>query len=105
MSTRFANQFKRAAVPNLLDAFGETVTYYASGSSTGREITALVNRDNAPQFVIRVKNDSSSGISSSELDTGGDEISFPLRVGEGVVRRSIVELMDDSAGMTRVICE
>lgn len=105
MANRFAVQFARSAAPNLLKAFGESVVYYPRGSSVGRTIKAIVDRSEAPQFVVRVKNDPGDGISSQELDTGGDEISFSLREGEDSVRRSVVSLLDDSSGMTRVVCE
>jgi len=102
--TRFASQFKRTAAPNLLRQFGECVTYYANGSTSGREIMAIVERD-APEFTIRVRNSDRDGIGSDEIDTGGDELGFSLRVGDAAVRRSIVRLLDDSNGMTRVVCE
>lgn len=102
--TRFAAQFNRSAAPNLIRQFGECVTYYASGATSGREIMAIVERD-APEFTLRVRNSDRDGISSDELDTGGDEISFPIRIGETASRRSLVRLLDDSNGMTRVICE
>lgn len=103
-ASRFHRQFKRIAAPNLLAQFGESVVYHPSGG-TARTITALVERSQETEFQIRVRNSSCNGISSGELDTGGDEIAFPLRIGEAAVRRSIVALSDDSNGMTRVICK
>jgi len=102
---RFRQQFKRTGAPNLLRQFGEQVTYYPAGGGSSRVVMAIVERDNAPEFVLRVRDSNYDGISSAELDTGGDEIGFPLRHGDASVRRSVVKLMDDSNGMTRLVCE
>ena len=102
---RFRQQFKRIGAPNLLRQFGEWVTYYPADGGASREVLAIVERDNAPEFVVRVRDSDVDGVSSAELDTGGDEISFPLRHGDAVARRSVVKLMDDSNGMTRLVCE
>ena len=101
----FHKQFLRTGTPNLLRQFGEPITYHTTGG-TQREIDrALVDRTNAPKLIVRVRNASVGGISSSEIDTGGDEISVPLRIGETAVRRSVIELIDDSNGFTRFVVE
>lgn len=102
--TRFAQQFKRQAVPNLVRQFGEEVTYYPTGGNP-RTIDALVDRNNPPVFEIRTKNSDCDGISSSEVNTGGDEIKFALRTGETAVRRVIIRVEDASGGMIRLFCE
>ena len=113
--TPFARQFKRAGVPNLIRQFGETVTYYADGGDTGREIQAIVERgtmaamsetDLSTQAItIRVKNDARHGISSSEVDTGADEVSVPLRVGGTAQRRSVVRVLTDANGVVSLLLQ
>lgn len=98
--SRFAKLFRRSGAPGLLSHFGETITYYP-GSGASRQITALVDRSQAPDYYIRVLNSTATGISSAELDTGTDEVSFPLRVGDPVARKAIQELQEDASGMTR----
>ena len=113
--TAFNRQFKRAAVPGLIRQFGEVVTYYPRDGSSGRQIRALVERD-LPELVpglgeitgqsimVRVTNSSNTGISSDEVDTGGDEISVPLRVGQSAERRRVAQVVSDSGGMVRLLC-
>jgi len=91
------------------DTFGETVTYYpASGGS--REITAVVKRQppeilegsirgHSPVLIVFVENDATTGIASTEIDIGGDEIQVPLRVGDTSSRRRITQIRNQDAGM------
>ncbi len=102
--TQFARQFRRSGTSGLIRQFGEEVGYYARDGSDVRTIQALVLRD-GPELTVRVKNSDCDGISSEEIDTGGDEISVSLRVGDAAVRRSIIRLIDDATGMTRFTCE
>ena len=103
--SRFNSLFSRTAAPNLIRQFGETVTYYPSGSATGREIMAIVDRTEMPRISIRVRNATCDGIASDEIDTGGDEVAVSLRIGETPKRRAVQELLDDSNGFTRFLCE
>lgn len=116
MATRLATMFDRAAAANLMRQFGETVIYYPDGGDTAREITALVNRDgveiiaetgevHARLIEVRVRNDSTAGISSTEIDTGADEIRLPLRVGEGSQRRQITEVLSTENGLVRFLIQ
>ena len=94
--------------------FAEVVTYYARHGSA-REMTVQVFRDAfgvlaedgdtvLPTFEIHVKNDSTLGISSEELNVGGDSIEFAVRVGQAKARRSITRLISHDEGMLVLEC-
>jgi hypothetical protein len=94
--------------------FAELVTYYPRSGSQ-REINAVVNRDAIaliPEdgdavtcvFEVSVVNSRTTGISSIEIDTGGDMISFSPRVGEPVSRRSITRILSHDEGMLVLEC-
>jgi len=98
------------------DDFAEIVTYWPRGSATGRTINAVVMREqiaafdadggqvNLPSFEVHVANDSTNGISSTELNTGGDEIAFPPRDGKTAVRKSVLQLITQDHGMLVLEC-
>lgn len=94
---------------------GETVLYYPEGGVAGRSITALVERGTfevigevgeqaAPAIIVRVKNDSTEGISSAEIDPGVDEIGLGVRSDGTAERRSIVRVVSDTGGVLRLFC-
>lgn len=103
--------FKRAGVPSLLRQFGESIIYYPRGVlSAGRTIQAMVQRDvqvvnetgqvsNA--ILVRVKDDSTSGISATEIDDGKDTISISIVTGGTAEVRQITKMQDDSNGAVR----
>ena len=110
--SRFATQFRRGAAPNLQRQFGETITYYRADGVT-RSITAIIVRESlaiiqelggtiGANLIIEVQNSDTLGISSSELDTGGDQIGVALRVGEAASVRSIVRVLSDSGAYLRL---
>lgn len=121
MATRFASQFKRSAVPGLLRQFAETITYHpGSGNGTGpgpgpggasREVEAMIEREGPGLLdemgvavfaaILRVKNSSTDGIASTEIETAGDEVSFPLRAGESVTRKAIMRVISTDNGVVR----
>tara|TARA_R110000823_G_C15706473_1_gene477052 strand:- start:40 stop:396 length:357 start_codon:yes stop_codon:yes gene_type:complete len=99
------------------DHFAESVTYYAhrfGTAATPRIIKAVVVRNQVatfnpdeqivPEFEVRVANDAVTGISSSELNTGGDMLKFAVRVGEAETKRSIQYLSEHDEGMLVLIC-
>jgi hypothetical protein len=100
------------------DDFAEVVTYYARQQFGGsvpaaRAIKAVVLREQiasldsdtvSPMWQIHVANDSSLGISSVELDLGGDQIEFPPRDGKTAVRRTITQLIIQDHGMLVLEC-
>jgi hypothetical protein len=100
--------------------FAELVTYhphrfYGESERSPRVISAIVIREqvellsedvvtNAPMFEIHVANSSTLGISSEEIDTGGDQIEFPPRDGKPPERRSITRLTGQDNGMLILEC-
>lgn len=114
--TVFARLFKRTGGPNLTRQFGEYVTYYPRDGSDGRRVKAMVERGTleiiaetgdvtSQAIIVRVENDDRCGISSDEVDTGGDEIEVALRIGVTAQRRAIVRVLNDNAGLVRVLCQ
>ena len=96
----------------ILSAFGEPVTYYPSGGGS-RAIAADIIRDPpvrfegtsrayAPFMVVSVANDATTGISSSEIDKGGDKIDLPVKKGEIAQKRPLVQILTQDAGMLRL---
>lgn len=74
-----------------------------------RAITAVVEReglqavDGLPSgrsvlLTVDVENDAETGISSDEIDTGGDEIGVPLRIGKAASQRTIAKIVAQDAG-------
>lgn len=101
------------------DHFAEQVTYYphryhTDAARSPRTIKAVVTRNQVasfnadeqvlPEFEIRVANSATLGISSEELDTGGDQIEFAVRVGETPTRRTIQYVTEHDEGMLVLIC-
>lgn len=116
MATRFAQHFKRTAVPNILRQFGETVVYFAGGIGAGREITAAVVRDplaiiaeigevltNA--MIVRVTNDATLGMLVTDIDTGRDRLRVPLEVDGDPQIRSVVRILSDANGFVRLLVQ
>lgn len=98
---------------DFLDAFdAEDIKYYPKGGGV-REIRAIVDRQgvaalgDAPHgkshlLNITVKNDDTEGISSSEVDTGGDEVELQVRLSESVKRRRITKVISQDPGMMQL---
>lgn len=95
--------------------FAEAVTYKPRAGGT-RSINAVVFRESllgvtedggetvSPMFEVHVCNSSTLGISSTELDCGGDKISFPVRDGMTASDRAIVRLITIDEGMLVLEC-
>lgn len=92
-----------------LAEFGEAVTYYPKGGGS-RNIVAIVDRNpvsgiagsphgNTPKFLVLVKNDSDAGVSSSEVNTGGDKISLSALIGKTAQQRRIAAIQWHDVGM------
>lgn len=101
------------------DHFAEDVVYYphrfhAAAVRAPRPIKAVVVRNQVSvftpdekimvEFEVRVANDSTIGISSAELDTGGDMIELAPRIGETPEKRSVQYLTEHDEGMLVLIC-
>jgi hypothetical protein len=100
--------------------FSEAVTYYphrffGATQRQPRSIRAVVMREQVasftedvvtvlPMFEVHVANDSTLGISSDEIDTGGDQIAFPARDGKPAERRSILKITTQDHGMLVLEC-
>lgn len=97
--------------------FAETVTYYPQRyglTQSPRSIQAVVVRNQVssfnpdeqivPEFEVRVANDSTTGISSTELNTGGDRIKLAVKVGGEQTLRSIQTLIEQDEGMLVLLC-
>lgn len=114
MVSVFDSQFAANAFPGLLDTFGESITYYP-GAGGSRSIVGIINRDPPelidgsgnsikPKATIQVTNSATLGISSRELDTGRDEISFMLKVGDSIATRlSVSALLSSGGGVTVLV--
>lgn len=99
--------------------FAEDVTYYPHRFHTAavrepRPIRAVVTRNQVTvfnpdeqiitEFEVRVANDDTIGISSAELDTGGDMLGLAPRIGETPAKRSVQYLTEHDEGMLVLIC-
>lgn len=87
-----------------IELFGEAITYTKSSGAT-RAITGIVNRnpvspvpeamDTArPLFHVTVLNNATTGILFTELDLGGDKLSFPNRIGEAAQSHHLSKIAD-----------
>lgn len=95
------------------DEFSETVTYKPR-SGGARTIEAIVDRDPPaiydaagqvalPSAMIEVANSCTGGISSKEIDTGGDSVLLSLRFGEVPPRQfTIMQVVYHDEGMLRL---
>ena len=94
---------------DFLSEFGEDVKYLPRGGGE-REITAVVDREAVAEFagsgqgqsliiVVIVANSATTGIATSEVDTGGDKIELAMRLGETVKQRRITKIIGQDAGM------
>jgi len=91
---------------------GEEITYLPAGGGS-RTIDAIVNRDqptelgdaphgHAPLAVIVVRNDATAGISSAEVDTGGDQVRLAVRLGKDPQDRRITKIISQDSGMMQL---
>ena len=56
-------------------------------------------------IVVKVRNDSTYGISATEIDTGGDELNVAIRAGGTAQRRAIVRVLSDNGAFVRFLCQ
>lgn len=108
--TVFDDLFRDAAAPELLTQFGESVVYVPKGG-TPRTITqAIVDRNppeaivgppsgHGPQLLVTVKDDATTGISRTEINTGGDRIEVAVRKGGTAKSMQVNKLVKDTGGM------
>ena len=98
------------------DDFAEPVVYWKRGAMAGRSINAVVIRQQLatvsedasetllPLWEIHVANNATNGISSTELDLGGDQIAIPPRDGQTAVKKTILSLVTQDKGMLVLEC-
>lgn len=96
-----------------LNDFAETVVYY---NRTGdarcidgiviREALAILQEDGdaVTPVLIHVHNNNETGISSEELNLGGDSLAFAVREGQDRTRRTITKLLGHDEGMLMLEC-
>lgn len=111
--SRFRSLFSRGATQLLVDNFGESITYYPNGDTSGggRLISAMIERNveslsqggDVMGFVtvVRVLDDSTTGISSTEIDSGQDLIGVAMRVGESQRLKQITRILSTENGIVR----
>lgn len=94
--------------------FAECVTYI-NRDGERRCIDAVIERQSlqtlpeyggsvTPVFMVYVANTTTRGITSDELNLGGDSIEMAIRVGEAVSERTIVQLMEHDEGVLVLEC-
>lgn len=100
--------------------FAETVTYYphtyyGETARDSRSISAVVIREDMevvsedgdtvlPVFQVFVINSNTTGISSDELDLGGDAIELPPRDGKTAEKKRIQRIVSQDNGMLELQC-
>jgi len=91
----------------MMSKFGESVTYTPLNGSA-RVITAVVDREppapagspvSEPRIEVTVYNDATTGISTAELNTGGDMLTAAWRIGGDEQARRIVGVVQQDSGM------
>lgn len=103
-SPNAADRALQMAVGSALDAFSADTIIYQPRSGAARSIEAIVeypgpaainglSGGSRPVIDIYVKNDSTIGIGSDEIDTGGDKIQVPPRFGRAAVTMRIVRIV------------
>jgi hypothetical protein len=105
----FDSDFGGQALRTLIEVHGEPVTYHPA-EGTPRDITAIVNRDPAQvvdvasgigptaRATMLIINDENDGISLGELETSGDEIEYPVEIGQSPSRRPLADRPQQRGG-------
>jgi hypothetical protein len=94
------------------DEFGEAVVYVPRNGAT-RSISAQVQREVpegdeqlqgtiTPSLFVTVRNSNSIGISSAEVNTGGDKVRLAQRVGGATKDCPIIEVVSQDPGMMKL---
>ena len=96
--------------------FGGSIGYFNLAGDAERTIEGIVERGTfevisetgdvtSQAVIVKVQNDSTLGISATEIDTGGDELNVALRAGGAAERRAIVRILSDNGGLVRFLCQ
>ena len=98
-----------------LNDFAETLVYHKLDGDA-RSVRAVVDRQSyagvaedggtysTPLFEIHVANNAETGITSEELNLGGDYFVFSDRIGQDAERRTILRLVSHDEGMLILEC-
>jgi hypothetical protein len=108
MTTAMQSIWVQAAI-DLLAVFGEAIVYQPLNGES-RSISAVINYDgikktdpmpqgHGPAMTISVLNHAANGITAVEVDTGGDVIVMPTRVGATAQSRRIIKIAAQDEGM------
>ena len=103
-----------AAIFTSTSDFGESVVYRPA-TGVPRTIAATVFRQLAetisddenrvvPVFEVHVANSCTTGISSKEINLGGDTISIAARNGLAATTRPVVQIIEQDEGMLVLQC-
>lgn len=96
-----------------LEDFAETVVYYFAGGGS-RSVNVIVDREptafyddqgNAvlPSFTIEMHNNCTTGVSISEIDTGGDDVSLLLKTNDvKPERRTVMKVLGHDKGAVTI---
>lgn len=110
--TRFATMFSNAAASNLVRQFGSTIVYQPRHGDARSIQHAIIEREQQIldqqgvviyAIVIRVEDSVTTGIAATEIDTGGDSVLVPVRIGESPVRKEIVQVLSTENGIVRFV--
>ena len=120
MTLRAMIEADAATVFCSVNDFAEAVTYYphrfyGAALRSPRAINAVVFREQIasltedvetvlPVYEVHVANDSVTGISSNEIDTGGDQIELPSRDGKTAEKKTITRIVTQDHGMLVLEC-
>lgn len=96
-----------------IDNLGAEAITYLPAAGGSRAIDALINREqpaetgdapqgHAPLLTIVVINSATTGISSDEVDCGGDKVNLPVRLGETAQQRRITGIISQDSGMVKL---
>jgi len=94
---------------DFLTEFGEQIEYLPAGGGS-RSIKAIVDREppaeldgmpgaHATRTTITVANNSTTGISSSEINLGGDKVEVSVRINETARQKRITGIISQDNGM------
>lgn len=94
--------------------FAESVVYYPYLGEP-RTIDVVIERQQVqlnpedgdtltPVFLVHVANNATEGISSEELNVGGDTMEIAVRVGETPTMRRVIRLLGHDEGMLDLEC-
>ena len=111
MSDAFDKTLELSADAFFLLPGAEYVTYFPA-SGDPRRIQAVVNRPGPERIAalgggrqvceVLIKNSSSDGIASDQVDTGGDKIQMAARDGKVPVLMRITRIISQDAGMIKL---